>query len=124
MFTSSGHNIYPSEVELMLERHPDIDQALVVGAPDELKYRIPYAFIVTRRGSELSEQDVKDFSLKNAPPYQYPRKVVFLPAMPMSAVGKIDRKGLAARAAAMVEEDKTKGNIKGNIKGNNKGANK
>ena len=109
MFTSSGHNIYPSEVELMLERHPDIDQALVVPAPDELKYRVPYAFIVRREGAELSEQDVKDHALKNAPPYQYPRKVIFLPAMPMSGVGKIDRRELTARAATLVEAAKKAG---------------
>jgi long-chain acyl-CoA synthetase len=103
MFVSSGHNIYPSEVELMLERHPEIEQALVVPAPDEIKYSIPYAFVVKREGSDLSEEAIKDYALKSAPPYQYPRKVIFLPAMPMNGVGKIDRKGLTARAAAMVE---------------------
>ncbi|SON53895.1 Long-chain-fatty-acid-CoA ligase [Hartmannibacter diazotrophicus] len=104
MFVSSGHNIYPGEVEVMLERHPDIEQALVVAAPDEIKYRIPYAFIVKRKGATLTEQDVKDHALKNAPPYQYPRKVIFLPAMPMNGVGKIDRKLLTAQAVDMVEE--------------------
>jgi long-chain acyl-CoA synthetase len=106
MFVSSGHNIYPSEVEVMLERHPDIDQAIVVPAPDEIKYRIPYAFIVKRAGSDLSGEDVKQHALKHAPSYQYPRKVIFLPSMPMNGVGKIDRKNLAARAVALVEETK------------------
>lgn len=103
MFVSSGHNIYPSEVELMLERHPDIDQALVVPAPDEIKHTIPYAFVVKRNGSDLSEQDVKSYALENAPPYQHPRRVIFLPAMPMSGVGKIDRKALTAKAAEMIK---------------------
>ncbi|MET3662794.1 class I adenylate-forming enzyme family protein [Aquamicrobium ahrensii] len=110
MFVSSGNNIYPSEVELMLERHPDIDQALVVPAPDEIKYRVPYAFIVKRAGAELTEQDVKDYSLRNAPPYQHPRKVIFLPAMPMNGVGKIDRKLLTARAAAPAEATEREAN--------------
>lgn len=108
MFVSSGHNIYPSEVEVMLERHPEIDQALVVPAPDEIRYTIPYAFIVKRTGTDLSEKAVQDYALKNAPPYQHPRKVIFLPAMPMNGVGKIDRKALAARAAEMVETAKGK----------------
>jgi long-chain acyl-CoA synthetase len=103
MFVSSGHNIYPSEVEVMLERHPDVEQAVVVPAPDEIKYRIPYAFIVKRAGSSLSEEDVKQHALKNAPPYQYPRKVIFMTSLPMNAVGKIDRKGLTSQVAAMVE---------------------
>jgi acyl-CoA synthetase (AMP-forming)/AMP-acid ligase II len=103
MFVSSGHNIYPGEVELMLERHPDIEQAIVVSVPDEIKYRIPYAFIVKRSGSELSEEDVKAHALKNAPPYQYPRKVVFVASLPLNGVGKIDRKGLEARARELSE---------------------
>lgn len=107
MFVSSGHNIYPSEVEVMLERHPDIEQAVVVPAPDEIKYRIPWAFIVKRAGSSLSEEDVKQHALKNAPPYQYPRKVIFVPTMPMNAIGKIDRKGMTSRVAAMVNEANT-----------------
>jgi long-chain acyl-CoA synthetase len=107
MFVSSGHNIYPSEVEVMLERHPDVEQAVVVPAPDEIKYRIPWAFIVKRAGSSLSEEDVKQHALKNAPPYQYPRKVIFVPTMPMNAIGKIDRKGLTSRVAAMVSEANT-----------------
>jgi acyl-CoA synthetase (AMP-forming)/AMP-acid ligase II len=101
MFTSSGHNIYPGEVEVMLERHPAIDQAIVVPAPDEIKHRVPYAFIVKRSDIDLSEEDVKQHALKNAPPYQYPRKVIFLAELPMSGVGKVDRRELTRRAAAM-----------------------
>jgi acyl-CoA synthetase (AMP-forming)/AMP-acid ligase II len=103
MFVSSGHNIYPSEVEVMLERHADVEQAVIVPAPDEIKYRIPYAFVVKRNGSDLSEEDVKAYALKNAPPYQYPRRVVFLKSLPMNAIGKIDRKELVSRASAMVQ---------------------
>ncbi len=104
MFTSSGHNIYPAEIELMLERHPDIEQAIVVPAPDEIKYQVPYAFVVKRVGSDLTEEDVKQHALKNAPPYQYPRKVVFLTALPMTGVGKIDRRNLEAQARALAED--------------------
>lgn len=103
MFVSSGHNIYPSEVEVMLERHTDVEQAVIVPAPDEIKHRIPYAFVVKRDGSNLSEEDVKAYALKNAPPYQYPRRVVFLKSLPMNAIGKIDRKELVSRASAMVQ---------------------
>ena len=103
MFTSSGHNIYPAEVELMLERHTDIDQAVVVPAPDKIKHTVPYAFIVKRAGSALNEEEVKQHALKNAPPYQYPRKVVFVEVLPMNTVGKIDRRKLEAEAARLVE---------------------
>jgi acyl-CoA synthetase (AMP-forming)/AMP-acid ligase II len=98
MFVCSGNNIYPGEVELMLERHPDIDQAVVVPVPDEIKHQIPYAYVVRRKGSELTERDVKDHALKNAPPYQYPRRVIFVDALLMNGVGKIDRNAIKALA--------------------------
>lgn len=103
MFTTSGHNIYPAEVELMLERHSDVDQAVVVPAPDKIKHTVPYAFLVKRAGSLLSEEDVKQHALKNAPPYQYPRKVVFVDALPLNTVGKIDRRKLEAEAKRLSE---------------------
>jgi long-chain acyl-CoA synthetase len=103
MFVCSGHNIYPLEVELMLERHGDIEQAAVVPVPDEIKHRIPVAFIVRRKGSELTDEDVKQHALKNAPPYQYPRQVHFVDALPLNTVGKIDRRVLEARARELRE---------------------
>jgi long-chain acyl-CoA synthetase len=104
MFTSSGHNIYPAEVELMLERHADINQAVVVSAPDKIKHAVPYAFLVKRTGSALNEEDVKQHALQNAPPYQYPRKVIFVDVLPMNTVGKIDRRKLEAEAQRLSEQ--------------------
>jgi long-chain acyl-CoA synthetase len=94
MFVSSGHNIYPQDVEIMLERHDDIEQACVVPVPDEIKHTLPVAFIVKRKGSSLSEDEVKQYALRNAPPYQHPRQVHFVDALPTNTVGKIDRRRL------------------------------
>ena len=106
MFVCSGNNIYPGEVELMLERHPDIEQAVVVPVPDEIRHQIPYAYVVRRKGSNLSEKDVKDHALNNAPPYQYPRKVIFVDELLLNGVGKIDRKALQARAHDISQRDR------------------
>ena len=54
MFVCGGENIYPSEVEKMLERHPAVHQACVVPVPDELKAHKPVAFIVPRAGRAWS----------------------------------------------------------------------
>jgi long-chain acyl-CoA synthetase len=107
MFVTSGNNIYPLEVELMLERHDDIDQAVVVPVPDPIKHTIPFAFVVTRQGSALTEDAVKQHALANAPPYQYPRRVIFVPAMLMNGVGKIDRRALEKRAQEIHEAGKS-----------------
>jgi acyl-CoA synthetase (AMP-forming)/AMP-acid ligase II len=103
MFVSSGHNIYPQDVEIMLERHDDIEQACVVPVPDEIKHTLPVAFVVKRKGSALSEQEVKQYALKNAPPYQHPRQVHFVEALPVNTVGKIDRRRLESEARKLRE---------------------
>ena len=55
MFVCGGENIYPGEVETMLERHPGIQQACVVAVPDEIKGAKPVAFVV-RRGRRRAER--------------------------------------------------------------------
>jgi acyl-CoA synthetase (AMP-forming)/AMP-acid ligase II len=102
MFVSGGENVYPGEIEAVLERHPDIQQAVVVPVDDELKFKKPVAFVVTRPGAEPSEAAVKAFALANAAPYLHPRRVWFLPEMPLAGTNKIDRRALAQRAAELV----------------------
>jgi long-chain acyl-CoA synthetase len=102
MFVSGGENVYPGEVEKLLERHPDIHQAAVVPVDDELKYRKPVAFVVPRPGTMPSEAAIKEFALANAAPYLHPRRVWFLPEMPLAGTNKIDRRALAERAAALL----------------------
>jgi len=99
MFNCGGENVYPSDVERLLERHPDIEQACVVPVPDEIKAFKPVAFVVSRDGAGLTEDAVKAFALANGPAYQHPRKVTFLPTLPLTGTNKVDRKALAARAA-------------------------
>ncbi len=103
MFTSGGENIWPSEVEIMLERHPAIRQAVVVPVPDELKGQKPVAFVVLRAGQQTTEDAIKSYMLAHAAPYLHPRRVWFLPEMPLAGTNKIDRKALATRAARETE---------------------
>lgn len=95
MFVCGGENIYPGEVEKMLERHPGIHQAAVIPIPDELKGHKPIAFVVRANGAELDEQEVKTYALANAPAYQHPRQVIFIDEMPLAGTNKIDKRVLA-----------------------------
>jgi len=99
MFVSGGENIYPGEIEKLLERHPDIHQAVVVPVDDELKGQKPVAFVVPRPGATPTEQAVKDFALANAAPYLHPRRVWFLAELPLAGTNKVDRRVLMQRAA-------------------------
>ncbi len=91
MFVSGGENIYPGDVERMLERHPDIVQACAVPIADEIKGQKPIAFVVQRAGASLSADAVKEFALTHAPAYQHPRFVCFMDKFPLGTTNKIDR---------------------------------
>ena len=98
MFVCGGENIYPGEVEKLLERHPQVAQAIVVPAPDDIKGQIPVAFIVPR-GTQPTADDIKEYALANAPAYAHPRFVECRDALPVSGTHKIDRTALTAEAA-------------------------
>ncbi len=104
MFVSGGENIYPGEVEAMLERHPDIQQAVVVPIDDELKFKKPVAFVVVRPGATPTEDAVKEFALANAAPYLHPRRVWFVAELPLAGTNKIDRRELEKCAVELVSQ--------------------
>ncbi len=99
MFVSGGENIYPGDVEKMLERHPDIVQACVVPVEDDIKGTKPVAFVVPRTPAALTEADVKSYALTHAPAYQHPRSVWFVDSLPLASTNKLDRNALKALAA-------------------------
>ena len=94
MFVCSGENIYPGEVEGMLERHPAVHQASVVPVADDERGQIPVAFVVLRPGAAASEDEIKALALANAMPVQHPRRVWFEPELPLTGTNKIDRRAL------------------------------
>ncbi len=99
MFVSGGENIYPADVERMLERHPDVAQAAVVPVDDEIKGTKPVAFIIPKAGHRPSEDEIKQFALANAPAYQHPRAVWFVNDLPLASTNKVDRGALKRMAA-------------------------
>ena len=101
MFVCGGENIYPGEVETMLESHPGIRQACVVPVPDEVRGAKPVAFVVRAAGDGLNADAVKQWALAHAPPYQHPRHVEFVTELPLAGTGKVDRKALMERAQAL-----------------------
>jgi long-chain acyl-CoA synthetase len=94
MFVSGGENIYPSDVERMLERHPDVAQAAVVPIDDEIKGQKPVAFVVPKAERRPSEDEIKRFALDNAPAYAHPRFVWFADELPLASTNKVDRNAL------------------------------
>ncbi len=101
MFVSNGENVYPVEVERLLESHPDVAQACVVPVADEIRGTRPIAFVVRAAGAGIEAQGVKDHALAGGPAYQHPREVHFLDEMPLASTNKIDRALLTEQAEAL-----------------------
>lgn len=102
MFVCGGENIFPGEVERMLEAHPDVQQACVVPVEDDIKGAKPVAYVVLREGARADAGALKQYALTHAPAYQHPRHIWFLPALPLAGTNKIDRAALLRDAAARV----------------------
>jgi acyl-CoA synthetase (AMP-forming)/AMP-acid ligase II len=113
MFVCGGENIYPSEVETILESHPEIAQACVVPVPDDIKGEKPVAYVVRSKGAAIGEDEVKRFALAKAPAYQHPRMVLFANALPLAGPGKIDRKTLVAEARRLWAAQAQAGAVEG-----------
>jgi long-chain acyl-CoA synthetase len=100
MFVSGGENIYPSEVERLLETYPCVQQAAVLPLEDDIKGFKPAAFVVLKPGSDpITEDTLKQYCLQNAPAYQHPRWIWFVDALPLASTNKIDKARLKVMAA-------------------------
>ena len=99
MFVSGGENIFPIEVESLLERHPAVHQAYVMPFDHEMKGQVPYAFVVLRHGATASEAELRQFALANGPAYQHPRRVFFVDQLPLAGTNKVDQALLRRWAA-------------------------
>ncbi len=98
MFVCGGENVYPGDVEQLLERHPAVHQAAVVAVPDELKGMLPVAFVVRAAGASLDEDGLRAWSIEHGPAYAHPRAVWFVDEIPLAGTAKIDKTSLTAEA--------------------------
>ena len=93
MIIRGGENIYPKEIEKVLEADDRIDEAAVIGVPDPIWGEEVLAYIVPTAGAKLQPQDVIDLAKSKLADYKCPRRVKFVPKLPKSVTGKI-RKAL------------------------------
>jgi len=100
---SSGYRIGPAEIENCLVKHPAVANAAVIGKPDATRGAIVKAFIVLQPGQRASkalEEDIQQHVRGRLAPYEYPREVEFIDALPMTTTGKVQRKELRKREEA------------------------
>jgi benzoate-CoA ligase len=91
MLKVSGIYVSPFEVEATLVQHPAVLEAAVIGKEDEDGLVKTKAFVVLKAGQQASEAELKAFVKERLAPYKYPRFIEFLPDLPKTATGKIQR---------------------------------
>jgi len=100
MFKSAGYRIGPSEIENCLLKHPAVANAAVVGSPDPERTNIVKAFIVLTPGCRPSaelEAELQQHVRGKLAPYEYPKEIEFIDALPMTTTGKVQRRVLRMR---------------------------
>ena len=91
MFKSGGYNIYPREIELCLEKHPQIVMAAVVGVPDAVFQEVGHAHLITSPSSDVNEEQIKAWCRAHLANYKVPKKIFFHEQLPMLPIGKVDK---------------------------------
>ena len=94
IIVSSGYNIAGPEIEEVLLSHPDVTECGVVGVPDEARGQLVTAYVVLRDGASADAAkigELQDFVKQKIAPYKYPRAINFLPALPRTNTGKLQR---------------------------------
>ncbi len=88
----NGYNVYPRIIEEAIHRHPAVEEASVVGLPDERRGEVPKAFVKLRAGKSLSEEDLSVFLEDKLSPMERPRFIEFRDALPKTLIGKPSKK--------------------------------
>jgi fatty-acyl-CoA synthase len=97
MFISGGENVYPAEIESVLLAHRKVLEAAVVSVPHVIWGEVGKAFVVVADGYD--EDDLRSFLGERLARYKLPRSIVTIDALPLTAIGKIDKKLLASGEA-------------------------
>lgn len=97
MYISGGENVYPREVEKVLEKHPDISEAAVIGVPHEKWGATGAAFLIRKPGKQITEEEILTYCQKYLAKFKLPKHIVFMDAFPKNATGKIDKKELKTK---------------------------
>jgi len=97
MIISGGENVYPAEVESIMYAHPAVAEAALIGVPDQKWGEVGRALVVLKPGHSLSESDLMDFIGEHLARYKIPKSVIFVPMLPRTGAGKIDKQALQAQ---------------------------
>ncbi|UTX52239.1 AMP-binding protein [Leucobacter aridicollis] len=94
MILRSGYNVYPTEVEAALARHPKVAASAVFGVADDIRGQEIHAAVLPREGTEIDPAEIIEFAREHVASYKYPRVVHIVDELPLGASGKILKREL------------------------------
>jgi long-chain acyl-CoA synthetase len=98
MLLVNGINVYPREIEEVIYHFPGVKEAAVIGVPDARRGEQPVAFVAAAEGQTLDEKALHEFIRSKLADYKVPKQIIFLPALPKNATGKILKTDLRKQA--------------------------
>ncbi len=108
MIITSGYNVYPSQIENVIESHPDVLKCTVIGIPHPYKQEVAKAIIVLKNGKNATgeiKKEIKDLCIKNLARYSIPHDFEFRKSLPKTLIGKVDLKKLQEEIREKGEDD-------------------
>jgi acyl-CoA synthetase (AMP-forming)/AMP-acid ligase II len=99
MFKSGGYNVYPREIELAVEAHPEVEMCAVIAMPDPRFQEVGTAFVQLVPGATLEIEALAGWCRTRLANYKVPKRFVILDRLPMLAVGKVDKQKLRVESA-------------------------
>lgn len=97
MIVSGGFNVFPREIEDVIGTHPAVGQVAVIGVPDEKWGEAVKALVVARRGERVEAAELISLVRERKGPVYAPKSVELVESLPLTPVGKPDKKALRAR---------------------------
>lgn len=94
---SGSESIYPEEIERVLASHPNVEEVMVIGVPDEKWGEVPKALIVVKRGKSLNKEEIVNHCLGKLAKYKIPKSMEFIKSIPRTPAGKISKNWLAKK---------------------------
>jgi len=97
MMIVSGENVFPREIEAVLERHEAVEEVAVVGVSDASRGEVPVAFVICREGKSATEAELRQFARSALAGYKVPRHIHVQQEFPRSPTGKVLKRRLLQR---------------------------
>lgn len=91
MYKSGGYNVYPREIEIVLEQHPQVLMSAVIPVDDELYQQVGHAYLIPKVDAAISEEELNQWCRDRLANYKVPKRIFIRTALPMLSIGKVDK---------------------------------